>query len=130
MTHTDSASLSISRALAGTAVGTTVDYDQYLGTTALGPASAGSGPVAVAMSANVANQYGWYQIGGAAVVAVPAAATVVVGSDVHMATIGVVDDAARAGEQILNAKFSASATPAANFAIAQISRPFHQGQIT
>lgn len=119
------------KGIASTVVGSLVDYDQYLGTTALAPATLGTGPVAVAMSANVALQYGWYQISGAAAVRAPNAA--VVGAEVWMlaATPGSVDDAVVAGEQVLGAKFSTTTgTPSAGLAIVQISRPFHQGGIT
>lgn len=119
------------KGIASTVVGSLVDYDVNLGTTALAPATAGTGPVAVSMSANVASQYGWYQIAGAAAVKAPNAMTP--GADVFMlaATPGSVDDAAVAGEQILGAKVSTTTgTPSAGLAIIQISRPFHQGQIT
>lgn len=117
--------------IASTVVGSLVDYDQYLGTTALAPATSGIGPVAVAMSANVASQYGWYQITGAAVVKSPNAT--VVGADVFMlaATPGSVDDAIVASEQILGAKFSTTTgVPSTGLAVIQINRPFHQGAIT
>lgn len=119
------------KGIASTVVGSMVDYDQFLGTTALSPATAGTGPVSVAMSANVANQFGWYQISGAAVVKAPNA--MVVGADVFSlaATPGSVDDAAVAGEQILNAKVSTTTgTPSAGLGVIMIDRPFHQGQIT
>lgn len=119
------------KGIASTAVGSLVDYDQYLATTALAPATGGTGSVAVAMSANVANQYGWYQIDGAAVVKAPNA--MVVGAEVWMlaATPGSVDDAVVAGEQVLNAKVSTTTgTPSAGLAVIQINRPFHQGGIT
>ncbi|TMJ36273.1 MAG: hypothetical protein E6G87_10650, partial [Alphaproteobacteria bacterium] len=41
--------------VASTVVGSLVTYDENLGTTALAPATGGKGPVAVAMSANVAS---------------------------------------------------------------------------
>jgi hypothetical protein len=119
------------KGVAATGIGSMVDYDQMLGTTVLSPATAGTGAVAIAMSANVALQYGWYQITGAAVVKAPNA--MVVGADVFSlaATPGSVDDAAVAGEQILNAKVSTTTgTPSAGLAVIQINRPFHQGQIT
>lgn len=118
------------KGIGSTVVGTLVDYDQYLGTTALAPATAGIGPVAVAMSINVASQYGWYQVEGSAVVKAPNAMTV--GAEVFMlaATAGSVDDAAVNGEQILNAKVSTTtATPSAGLAVIQIAYPFHQGQV-
>lgn len=119
------------KGIGSTLIGTMVDYDTYLATTALSPATAGTGAVAVSMSANIVNQYGWYQITGAAVVRAPNA--MAVGADVFMlaATPGSVDDAAVAGEQILNAKVSTTTgTPATGFGVIQIDRPFHQGQIT
>jgi len=55
------------RGIGSTTVGALVTYNvgflTALGTTAVGV----SNPFAVAMSANVANQYGWYQIGGLAI---------------------------------------------------------------
>lgn len=116
---------------ASTAIGTLVSYDQNLATTTIVPATGGKGPVAVAMSANVANQFGWYQIVGAAAVAAPNAMSP--GADVFMlaATPGSVDDAAVAGEQVLGAVVSTTTgTPSAGLAIIQINRPFMQGQIT
>jgi hypothetical protein len=118
------------KGIASTVVGSMVDYDSYLGVTALSPATGGFGPVAVAMSANVANQYGWYQIAGVAAVKAPNA--MVVGAEVFSlaATPGSVDDAAVNGEQILNAKVSTTTgTPSTGLALIEINRPSHQGQI-
>ena len=118
------------KGVASTVVGSLVDYDSYLATTALAPATGGVGQVAVAMSANVASQYGWYQIAGIAAVKAPNAMTV--GADVYMlaATPGSVDDAQVNGEQILNAKVSTTTgTPSSGLALIQINRPFHQGQV-
>lgn len=119
------------KGVGSTVVGSLVTYDQNLATTALAPATGGVGSVAVAMSANVENQYGWYQIAGAAAVKAPNAMTP--GADVFMlaATPGSVDDAPVAGEQVLNAKVSTTTgTPSSGLAIIQINRPFLQGQIT
>ena len=118
------------KGVANTVVGSLVDYDQTLATTTLAPATGGIGPVAVAMSANVANQWGWYQITGAAAVKAPNAMTP--GAEVFMlaATPGSVDDADVANEQIVNAKVSTTTgTPSSGLAIIQINRPFHQGQV-
>jgi hypothetical protein len=82
------------------------------------------------MSANVASQYGWYQIGGAAAVKAPNA--MAPGADVFMlaATPGSVDDTQVNGEQVVNAVVSTTTgTPSAGLAIIQINRPFLQGQI-
>ncbi len=119
------------KGIASTVVGSLVTFDQTLATTTLAPATGGKGPVAVSMSANVASQYGWYQIAGAAAVKAPNAMTV--GAEVFMlaATPGSVDDAAVAGEQVLNAAVSTTTgTPSSGLAIIQINRPFLQGQIT
>lgn len=119
------------RGVASTVVGSLVTYDAYLGTTTLAPATGGNGPVAVAMSANLAGYSGWYQIQGTAAVKAPNAMTP--GADVFMlaATPGSVDDAAVAGEQILGAKVSTTTgTPSSGLALIQVNRPFLQGQIT
>ena len=116
--------------IASTVVGSMVDYDSNLGVTALSPATGGLGQVAVAMSANVASQYGWYQIAGIAAVKAPNA--MVVGAEVFSlaATPGSVDDAAVNCEQILKAKVSTTTgTPSSGLALIQINRPFQQGQI-
>lgn len=118
------------KGVAGTAVGSLVTYDQYLGTTALAPATGGKGPVAVAMSANLLGYGGWYQIGGAAAVKAPNAMTP--GADVFMlaATPGSVDDAQVNGEQVVSAVVSTTTgTPSAGLGVIQINRPFLQGQI-
>src|SRR5215207_11732851 len=54
------------KGVASTAVGSWVLYNEDDGTTSLLAAN-DIGQVAVAMSANVANQYGWYQINGKAI---------------------------------------------------------------
>lgn len=118
------------KGIASTVVGSLVTYDQTTGVTALAPATGGNGPVAVAMSINVALQYGWYQVFGAAAVKAPNA--MVVGADIYMlaATPGSVDDAQVNGEQVVNAKASTSTgTPSSGLAVVQISYPFLQGQI-
>ena len=111
--------------VASTAVADLVIYDQKAGTTTR--AVAGSrGPAAVAMSANVANQQGWYQIAGAAVVT---AGTVLANGNVYVtATAGSVDDAVVAGDKVDGARFkTADGTPAAGQAIVQLDRPSLNG---
>lgn len=56
--------------VASTVVGSLVTFNATSGLTTLSPtnATSDSHPVAVAMSANVATQYGWYQVQGLAVV--------------------------------------------------------------
>lgn len=109
--------------LAATAVGSWVTYNQDDNSTALLAANA-IGPVAVAMSANVANQYGWYQISGKAVgkaLALYADNGLVYAT----ATAGSVDDAVVAGDRVkLAIGASAVGTPSAGLAEFEIQRPF------
>jgi hypothetical protein len=108
--------------VASTVVGSWVWYD--LATPATTLLDAGDrGQVAVAMSANVADQWGWYQISGLAVGLV--LADFADGGLVFAtATDGSVDDAAVTGDQIDGAiGRSAIGTPAAGQALIQLSRP-------
>ena len=108
--------------VASTAVGSWVTFNQDDGTTALLAANA-IGPVAVAMSANVADQYGWYQIYGKAVgEALTGFADN--GNVYATATAGSVDDAIVAGDRVKNAKgASAVDTPSAGLAEFEIQYP-------
>jgi hypothetical protein len=118
------------KGVASTVVGSLVTYDPFLATTTLAPATGGKGPVAVSMSANVASQFGWYQIGGVAAVKAPNA--MVVNAEVFMlaATPGSVDDAQVNGEQVVNAVVTTTTgTPSSGLALITINRPFLQGQI-
>jgi hypothetical protein len=118
------------KGVVGTLVGSLVTYDQNLGITVLAPATGGKGPLAVAMSANVANQFGWYQISGAAAVLAPNAMTPGAGVFMLAATPGSVDDAQVNGAQVLNAVVSTTTgSPSAGLAIIQMNRPFYQGQV-
>lgn len=119
------------KGVASTVVGSLVTFDNVAGSTTLAPATGGTGSVAVAMAATVASTWGWYQVRGVAAVKAPNA--MVVGAEVFMlaATPGSVDDAAVAGEQILNAKaVSTTGVPSAGLGLIQIEYPFLQGQIT
>lgn len=113
------------KGVGSTVVGSVVIFDQKAATTTL--AVAGSrGPVAVAMSANVANQFGWYQVSGSAVAK---ANTVVANASVYAASpAGSVDDAVVATDKIDGARFkTADGTPAAGFAVLQLARPSLNG---
>lgn len=108
---------------ASTAVGSWVTYNMDDGSTTLLAANA-IGPVAVAMSANVANQYGWYQIQGKAVG--KALTGYVDNANVYAtATAGSVDDAVVAGDRVKNAVgASAVDTPSTGLAEFEIARPW------
>lgn len=121
--------------VASTVLGDAVDYDLAPGGQATvrhsnATATNKGWSVAFATAAIVAGKFGWYQIAGVAIASVAAgfaAASSVFGTG----TAGVVDDAADAGDQILNARgSSAIGTPLANKAYLTINRPFTQGQIT
>jgi hypothetical protein len=105
--------------VASTIVGSVVAFDTKAATTTLAVVAT-RGPVAVAMSINVAGQWGWYQISGSAVV--KTAAAVVAGTPAYStATAGQVDDAVTAGSLIDGMVFkTADGTPAAGFAIVQM----------
>ena len=121
--------------VASTVVGSMVVWDgASSGTptyqTALCPSTGGLGqPVAFAMSANVAGQYGWYQVSGSCVAATNG--TLAAGpGPVYIGTTGTVTSTQAAGKQIVNARNdTATGTPAANQAVLLIQRPFAQGQI-
>lgn len=111
------------KGVASTAVGSWVTYTASDYATALLAANA-IAPVAVAMSANVADQYGWYQISGKAV---GKALTGYVDNALvyATATAGSVDDAVVAGDRVKLARgASAVDTPSAGLAYFEIHRPF------
>jgi hypothetical protein len=108
---------------ANTAIGSWVTYNSDDNSTTLLAANA-IGPVAVAMSANVASQYGWYQIGGKAI-GLCLAGFLDDANVYATATAGSVDDAVVAGDRVKGAKgASAIGTPSGSFAEFEIARPF------
>lgn len=111
------------KGVASTAVGSWVTYDSDDFSTVRLVANA-IGPVAVSMSANVASQYGWYQIHGKAIGL--CLAGFVDNANVYgTATAGSVDDAVVAGDRVQNCKgASAIGTPSGSFAEFEIQRPF------
>lgn len=89
-------------------------------------------PVGVAMSANVASQYGWYQIAGNAVVKKTA---VTVNPQVTLflsATAGRVKVLASAGLQVVGARSAnlTTVTSTTSTVVVTINRPHLQSQIT
>lgn len=106
--------------VASTAIGSVALYaaDDYSTTLAVAD---DIGPLAVAMSANVASQYGWYQISGKASGKV--LASFADDADCYLtATAGSLDDADVAGDYVNNCK-GASAV-AGGLADLEIARPF------
>lgn len=109
--------------LAATAIGTWVTLNQDDNSTALLAANA-IGPVGVSMSANVASQWGWYQVYGKAI-GLCLASYADNGLVFATATPGSVDDAVVDGDMVHNAKgASAIGTPSGSFAEFEIQYPY------
>lgn len=107
------------KGVASTVVGDAVLFDQRNGTTTRTVATS-KGPLAIAMSANVANQYGWYAVAGAVqakVLAGIAASSIPYVS----ATAGSLDDAVAAGQAVLGALFVS--VDSGGFADIQLNHP-------
>ena len=121
--------------VASTIVGALVKYNTTTHQTALLSVTNGKNkgvPVAVAMSACVANEHGWYQIAGLAVIK---KTTVAASPSVPIfisATDGRMKVLASAGQQILGAQTANLATivTTTSTVVVAISRPHTQGQIT
>jgi hypothetical protein len=111
------------KGVASTVVGSAVLFAPDDFTTSLATAN-DKGPIAFAMSANVANQYGWYQIYGKAVGKV--LASFADNGDCYLtATAGSLDDADVAGDFVSNCKgASAIDTPSTGLAELEIHYPF------
>lgn len=112
--------------VASTVAGDLVAYDTRELTTSR-ITTTNRGPLAVAMSANVASQYGWYQIFGMAVVNAGTVADNTI--PYATATPSVIDDAVVAGAQIDNARIKAAdGTPSAGKCVVHITYPSMNGQ--
>jgi hypothetical protein len=111
------------KGVASTAVGSWVTFHEDDYTTTLLAAN-DIGQVGIAMSANVASQYGWYQIKGKAV-GLCLTAYADNGLVYATATAGSVDDAVVAGDRVKKAiGASAIDAPATGMAEFEIDRPF------
>ena len=87
-------------------------------------------PLAVSMSINVAGQYGWYQISGAAVGLTNGTGLTDVPVGIS-STAGATSTTLQTGRQVNNARtISAVGTPSGNLQLVSIMRPFMQGAIT
>jgi hypothetical protein len=117
---------------AGTTPGFVVTYDASGTSSAAVPVANTPSPVAVAMSANGANQWGWYQITGNAVLNKTNTVAIPLSSPVwyDAANAGNVFGTATAGRQIEACRAIATAALAATAVTCTIARPSLQGQIT
>lgn len=118
--------------VASTAVGSLVTYNGITGVTALAPVGANKAqPIAVAMSANVASQWGWYQIAGIATMAKTCTVSLAANAAVGVLTIGLVAGTG-SGKEIQGALVAAvaSATAGRTTVRVVINRPHMQGRVT
>lgn len=82
--------------------------------------------LAIATAATIANTWGWYQVGGSAIV--NSNGTVADGDDLFYQAAGVVSATTVAGKQVLGAiAASANGVPATNKVIVTMDRPHSQG---
>lgn len=98
------------KGVASTVPGDAVVYDTY-GNTTTRTVAASRGTIAVAMSSNVANQFGWYQISGAALTNTAAGATA--GAVLYVsATAGTLTSTSATGQKVDGAyALTATGTP-------------------
>lgn len=118
--------------VASTAVGSLVTYNTSSGATTLAAVGANKAqPIAVAMSANVANQYGWYQISGIAVVKKTCTVSLAVNAAVGVLTTGLIAGTG-SGKEIQGALVAAVASATAGRTTVQVvvNRPHMQGRVT
>lgn len=112
------------KGVASTVVGSVVLIDQDDFSTSLAVAN-DVGYLAVAMAATVANEFGWYQITGKAVI--KGLASLADNASLYLtATAGSLDDAVVAGDRVKGYAKTASAldTPSTGLAEADIRNPF------
>lgn len=118
--------------VASTAVGSVVTYDASTYQTVL---SAVGGniprPIAIAMSANVAGEYGWYQISGIAVVKKQCTVSLAAGAAVGVLSTGLIAGTG-SGKEIMGAAVAAVASATAGRTTVQvmINRPHKQGRVS
>lgn len=115
--------------VANNLVGLLSTYNASTWQTTLVPNTANlAAPVAVAMSANVASQYGWYQISGLAVVKKTNVSWEPQKVAYISATTGRVMDTVASGKQVLAAKSAnlTTTTTTTSTILLEINRPFLQ----
>lgn len=120
------------KGVASTAVGSLVTWNVSTFQTALAAVGANKAvPIGVAMSACVASEYGWYQIGGIAVMKKTATVSLAAQAAVGVLTAGLVAGTG-SGKEIQGAIVHAVASAASGRTTVQvvINRPTMQGRIT
>lgn len=120
------------KGIGSTTVGSLVTWNATDGTTTLAAVGANkSFPIGVAMSANVADQYGWYQIAGQAVMKKTCTISLAAGAAVGVLTTGLVAGTG-SGKEIQSAIVMAvaSATAGRTTVRVLIERPHIQGRVS
>ena len=118
--------------VASTVVGSVVTWHPSTYQTALCPVGNNlSKPIAVAMGANVAATYGWYQISGLAVASKAATICCVAGAGIAVKTIGLISKTG-SGTEIQGGVCSATASAKTGVitVLISINRPHLQGRVT
>lgn len=117
------------KGVASTAAGDVVVYDETANTTTRAVhTTAARGQVAVAMSANVASQYGWYMISGSCLVN-SGANTVAAGTPVFLtSTAAQIDDAVVSTDKVDGmTTTAANGATTSGFTLCQMDRPSANG---
>ena len=120
------------KGVASTTVGAPVTYNTGSFTTALAPVGANlAQPIAFAMSANVASQWGWYQISGIAVAKKTCTVSLAANAKVGILTIGLLAGTG-SSKEINGALVAVVASATAGRTTVQlvINRPVMQGRVT
>lgn len=121
------------KGVASTVVGSIVNFKGTTYQTALGYAGENvPSPVAIAMSANVADQYGWYQISGLAVAAKSSAVSFAAAAKVAVSSSTGLAVATISGNELQGAMVSAVASAASGRTTVTlvVNRPSMQGRVT
>jgi hypothetical protein len=118
--------------VASTVVGSVVEFSNTTGATVLAAVGGNQPlPIGIAMSANVASQYGWYQIGGKATVAKTCTICLVAGAAVGVLTTGLIAGTG-SGKEVQGAVVAATASAKAGVVtvLVTLQRPTLQGRVT
>lgn len=118
------------KGVGSTIAGSAVIYNEAAITTTLTTATT-SGPIAIAMSANVLANYGWYQLTGEAIVSVAASVLADGAVSTLAATPGMLTPGVDGITPVYNATAkTATDTPSVGFAQIQIARPWQSAFTT
>lgn len=118
--------------IGSTAVGSLVTYNSVSWTTALAPIGANKAqPIAIAMSANVAASFGWYQISGMCVCKKQCTVSLAANVAVGVLSAGLIAGTG-SGKEIFGALVAAvaSATAGRTTVTVVMNRPHMQGRVT